>query len=123
MGFLLITVVVISYLNVLSTIVFLLFVSLIFFCFVLLSNIFFSQDVFQVVFFHFLLSFLPIENKLKILIKIKIGCVFVLCSRCTSQKVNVGVENVFLKFFTKANNLILFLICSCHGRRFFPFKC
>ena len=75
-----------------------------FFCFVLLSNCFFSPDVFQVVFFHFLLSFLPIENKLKILIKIKISCVFVLCSRCTTQKVNVGVENVFLKFFTKANN-------------------
>ena len=75
------------------------------FFFVLFSFlIFFSQDLFQVVFFHFLLSFLPIENKLKILIKIKIGCVFVLCSRCTTQKVNVGVENVFLKFFTKANN-------------------
>ena len=27
-----------------------------------------------------------------------------LCSRGTTQKGNVGVENVFLKFFTKANN-------------------
>ena len=51
-----------SYLNVLSTSVFLLFVHLIF-VFVLFSFlIFFWQDVFKVGFFHFLLSFLPIES-------------------------------------------------------------
>ena len=51
-----------SYLNVLSTSVFLLFVHLIF-VFVLFSFlIFFWQDIFKVGFFHFLLSFLPIES-------------------------------------------------------------
>ena len=49
-----------SYLNVLSTSVFLLFVRLIFVLFSFL--IFFWQDVFKVSFFHFLLSFLAIES-------------------------------------------------------------
>ena len=49
-----------SYLNVLSTSVFLLFVRLIFVLFSFL--IFFCQDVLKVGFFHFLLSFLAIES-------------------------------------------------------------
>ena len=103
MGFLLITVVVISYLNVLSTTVFLLFVSLIFFCFVLLSNIFFSQDVFQVVLFHFLLSFLPIENTWK---EKKSLCIRALQQMHSTPKVTVmsrdfqKINTLYLKFFS-----------------------
>ena len=41
---------------------------------------------------------------MKKLLKEKIGCVFVLCSRCASRKVTVGVDNVLVKLFTKANN-------------------
>ena len=53
-----------SYLNVLSTSAFLLLVRLIF-VFVLFSFLifFFWKNVFEVVFFHFSLSLLPIESK------------------------------------------------------------
>ena len=41
---------------------------------------------------------------MKKLKKEKIGRAFMLCSRCVSRKVNVGVDNVFLFFFKKTKN-------------------
>ena len=103
MGFLLITVVVIfifgrSYYYCVSFIC-----ELNFFCFVLLSNFFFARSISSSLLSPPPLFFTNWEW-MKNLNKEKIGCIFVLCSRCTTQKVNVGVENVFLNFFTKANN-------------------